>query len=127
MKKRIINVASVGPEVPLAVLAALAVSTARVEVFSAAHGRSVGFCQKYWVDGDSLWAEAQLADDATEDFAGVHAESVIAMKGARAVLCGVVLTRLPPGMIGQAALGKPFADAVRTVIEGAGFKPRGSA
>lgn len=116
MKKRIINVASVGAQTTGSMLDAIARSTARVSVFSAMHGRELGFCERYWRDGEDLWAEAQLVDDAPEDFPGVHAEAVLAMRGVEVLLCAVVLTTLPRGMLHQAALGKPFLDAVRAVV-----------
>lgn len=113
----LLNIASVAPSFPLPMLKELARSTARVTVFSVARGCEVGSCRRYWLDRDDLWTEAWLTEDAPEATPGLHGEAVIAMKHGSAVLCAVVLTTMPRGMLQQAALGKSFTDAVRAVLE----------
>lgn len=120
MTTRIINVASVSPAMPLSTLATLARSQARVMIFSTIAGRVVGHCRRYWLDGENLWAEADL-EDAEDPGPGVHAESIVALKEGRSLLCAVVLTRLPRGMIEQAVLGKSFLDAMRATLDANGF------
>lgn len=122
MKKRLINLASVSPTTPRNILEELARSTACVCIFSTAQNREVGYCDRYWLDGDHLWSEAHLVDDAAEDSPGVHAEAIIALKGSSALLCAVALTSMPRGMLQSAAVGKPFIQAVRDALEAGGFR-----
>jgi hypothetical protein len=117
---RIINVASASPALPLATLATLARSEDRVMIFSTMAGRVVGHCRRYWLDGDNLWAEADL-EDAHDPGPGVHAESIVALKEGRTLLCAVVLTRLHRGMMQHALVGTPFLDAMRATLDANGF------
>ena len=118
MIRRRLNIASVQKMTPLSVLIELSRSTERVRIFSTRLGREVGFCEPpYVLEGDDLYSETCLDDDAFTGDPGLHAEGIIARNGTRAVLCAVVLTHLPLGMLHQAALGKPFVDAVRSVME----------
>ena len=116
MKKHCINFLSVSPVSPPEVLAVLARMTARVDILSTVQGRKVGVCDSYWLDGEDLWAEAWLDDDA-DCSAGIHAESVIAMKDGAPILCAVVLTSLPRGMLQAAPVGASFTEAVRFAVE----------
>ncbi len=83
---------------PAEVLTRLAQS-GRVDVHSIDEERQVGTCAKYWVTGDELWAELELADDARIRYGvGMHAESMCA--GDPPELLCIVLTSLPRGALG---------------------------
>lgn len=98
-------------------LAELAGTAPGVEVVSTIEHRKIGRCTQYWLAGEDLWAECELEDDAVVDLEGTHGESVVALKHGKAVLCAVVVTSLPRGMLDAAAQTKSFADAVKASVE----------
>lgn len=117
MKLHCLNILSVNGQVTPEILAQIERSEPGVEVLSTVERRKIGRCTQYWLDGEDLWAEVELEDDAVTDLAGTHAESVIALKDGRPLLCVVVVTTLPRGMLDAAAQEKPFVEAVKHAVE----------
>jgi hypothetical protein len=112
-----LNILSVHAQIPIEMLAEIERSAPGVEVLSTVERRKIGRCTQYWLDGEDLWAEVELEDDALTHLAGTHAESVVALKDGRPVLCAVVVTTLPRGMLDAAAQEKPFVEAVKSAVE----------
>ena len=117
MKLHCLNILSVNGLVTREMLVELERSAPGVEVVSTVEHRKIGRCTQYWLSGEDLWAEAELEDDAVVSLAGTHAESVLALKDGKSVLCVVVVTTLPRGMLDAAAQGKAFADAVTSAVK----------
>jgi hypothetical protein len=118
MKLHCINILSVTKMVTAEMLAELEASSPGVDVVSTIEHRKIGRCTRYWLSStDDLWAECELQDDAVVDLEGTHGESVVAIKDGKPVLCAVVVTSLPRGMLDAAAQKKSFADAVKAAVE----------
>ncbi len=114
MKTHCINILSVSPTVTREMVAELAGTAPGVDVVSTIEHRKIGRCTQFWLMGtDDLWAEAEIEDDAVVDLEGTHGESVVALKDGRAVLCVVVVTSLPRGMLDAASRQESFIDAVK--------------
>jgi hypothetical protein len=118
MKLHCLNILSVnGQVVTRDMLAQLERSEPGVEVVSTVEHRKIGRCVQYWLSGEDLWAEAELDDGAVVHLAGTHAESVVALKDGKPVLCAVVVTTLPRGMLDAAAQEKPFVEAIKAACK----------
>lgn len=112
--KKAINVLSVNPAVNAEMLAEI-LSTAKpgVKVTATAPPGEVGECERYWIDGEDLWAEVRFEEWFGGFPRGMHAEGIVMVPlGQKPQLMVVVLTTLPRGMLSAAAMGKPFTDAV---------------
>jgi len=118
MKTHCINILSVGQMITREMVAELAGTEPGVDVVSTVEHRKIGRCTQYWLMGpEDLWAECELEDDAIVDREGTHGESVVALKDGRPVLCVVVVTTLPRGMLDAAAQGKGFVEAIKAACK----------
>ncbi len=129
MKHFHVNVLSVTPQLTPAILATLAAKTRAADLVSTIDDRVVGYCAGFHVEGEDLWALAELDDEATWGGAHVHCESIVALGEGGPVLCAVALTNFPRGSLQDAPVGRGFIEAVKTsaklALLVAGMKERG--